>query len=343
MHTMPTAHSGNPARHHWHCQPPSAHAAPWTPSQPTHSSLARPARASSPRRRHRPSPRLRNLRPSPPAPIGRQERRLQHLSAAPSPSPMARHSSPDVPPAGRTLAATRVHSTRPPACTRPNLRLAAHHPPCLGAIPTPLRLLIRSIAPRGLHMADPIRFDVKFVPAGTGSVVWDDPHADRVIQRFMPPERQHGPMLGILHIGAVRPTPAVLRKLVVAVGEDIKVGRYGDFSFFICSEDEDTRSVIGDIAVSKNVSMFVCSSSSDLKHAEPVGALTAKDHETLRLVSEAGGTVAAADFANQVGIEKTAAGNRLVSLQKKGYLQRVERPHPAGDLFVDPRSVRMGS
>ena len=192
-------------------------------------------------------------------------------------------------------------------------------------------------------MSDPIDFAVKFVPAGTGSVVWDDPNANRVIQRFMPAGRQHGPMLGVLHIGAVRPTPAVLRDVVVTVGEDIKAGRYGDFSLFICSEDEDTRSVIGDIAASNNVSMFVCASSSDLEQAEPVGVLTAKDHETLRLVFKAGGTVTAVGLAKHVGIEKTAAGNRLVSLQKKGYLQRVERPHPAGDLFVDPRSVRMGS
>ena len=190
-------------------------------------------------------------------------------------------------------------------------------------------------------MAEEIQFDIKFVPAVTGSVVWDDPYADRLIQRFMPPDRRHGPMLGVVHIGAARPTPAVLRNMVVTIGEDVKAGRYGDFSFFICSEDEDTRSVIGDIAASKDVAVFVCSSSSELEHAEPVGLLTAKDHETLRLVSEAGGTVTAMGLANHVGIEKTAAGNRLVSLQRKGYLQRVERPHPAGDLFVDPRSVQM--
>ena len=190
-------------------------------------------------------------------------------------------------------------------------------------------------------MADEIQFDIKFVPAVTGPVVWDDPYADRLIQRFMPPDRRHGPMLGVVHIGAARPTPAVLRNMVVTIGEDVKAGRYGDFSFFICSEDEDTRSVIGDIAASKDVAVFVCSSSSELEYAEPVGLLTAKDHETLRLVSEAGGTVTAMGLANHVGIEKTAAGNRLVSLQRKGYLQRVERPHPAGDLFVDPRSVQM--
>ncbi len=63
----------------------------------------------------------------------------------------------------------------------------------------------------------------------------------------------------------------------------------------------------------------------------------------MRLVSQAGGTVTALSLAEQVNIEKTAAGNRLVSLQKKGYLQRVEQPHPAGDLFVDPRSVHLTS
>ena len=190
-------------------------------------------------------------------------------------------------------------------------------------------------------MSKAINFGVKFVPVATGPGVWDDPCADQHIQRFMPPGRRHGPMLGVLDIGPVRPTPAVLRNMVVTVGEDIKAGRYGDFSLFICSEDEDTRSVIGDIAASRNVAMFVCSSSADLEDAEPVGVLTARDHETLRLVSEGGGTVTASDLAGQTDIEQTAAGNRLVSLHKKGYLQRVERPHPAGDLFVDPRSVHV--
>ena len=188
-------------------------------------------------------------------------------------------------------------------------------------------------------MSGAIPFDVKFVPVGTGPTVWDDPHVDQLIHRFMPHDRKHGPMLGVLHMDAARPTPGVLRNLVVTVGEDVKAGRYGNFSLFICSEDEDTRSVIGDVAASRNVALFVCSSSADLKDAEPVGVLTAKDRETLHLVSQAGGTVTALSFADQVNIEKTAAGNRLVTLQKKGFLQRVEQPHPAGDLFVDPRSV----
>ena len=184
-----------------------------------------------------------------------------------------------------------------------------------------------------------IEFDVRMVPAGTGSAVWDDPHVDQLIHRFMPHDREHGPMLGVVHMGAARPTPRVLRNLVVTVGEDVRAGRYGSFSLFICSEDEDTRCVIGDVAGSRDIALFVCSSSADLKDAEPAGVFTAKDRETLRLVSQAGGTVTASSLAERVNIEKTAAGNRLVSLQRKGYLQRVEQPHPAGDLFIDPRSV----
>ena len=188
-------------------------------------------------------------------------------------------------------------------------------------------------------MSESLNFEIKYVPAGTGAGVWDHPHADQLVQRFMPPDRRHGPMLGVLQFGAVRPTPVVLRNMVVSVGEDVKAGRYGDFSLFVCSEDDDTRNVIGDIAAAQNIAMFVCASSSELANAEPVGVLTANDAETLEHVAATGGTVTALSLAAHLDIEKTAAGNRLVSLQKKGYLQRVTRPHPGGDLFVDPRSV----
>lgn len=189
---------------------------------------------------------------------------------------------------------------------------------------------------------DLIDFALKFVPAGTGPSVWDDPQPTRLIQRFMPADRSQGLNVGIVHLGAARPTAGVLREVVVTVGEDVKAGRYGACSLVITSEDPATRSVIGDIAARQCVAVFVSSSSVTLQDAEPVGDLTAKDRETLDEVLKEGGTVTATEFARRMGIEQTAAGNRLVSLHKKGYLQRLERPHPTGDLFIDPRSIRLG-
>lgn len=186
-----------------------------------------------------------------------------------------------------------------------------------------------------------ISFGIRFVPAGTGSAVWDDPHSEHMIQRFMPHNRGQEPCVGIVYLGNARPTPGVLRDVVIRVGEDAKAGRYGACSsIFICSQDEATRAVISDIAAQQNVAVFVNSSALSFQDAEPAGGLTAKDRETLDLVLKAGGTLTAMEFARRQGIEQTAAGNRLVSLHKKGYLQRVERPHPTGDLFIDPRSVR---
>lgn len=190
-------------------------------------------------------------------------------------------------------------------------------------------------------MAEPVQFEVKFVPGGTGPAVLDRPSAMNVIQNFMPPQRKHGPMVGIVHLGEALPTPSALRN-VIALGEDVRAGRYGDFSLVVSSTDEATREVISDIAKAQDVAIFVSETVMDLAHAEPVGGLTEKDKLTLDIVLRLGGTVTATELARSLGVEQTTAGNRLVSLNKKGYLQRVTRPHPVGDLFVDPRSIQLG-
>lgn len=191
-------------------------------------------------------------------------------------------------------------------------------------------------------MSEPLRFEVRFVPGGTGPAVLDHPGMGDMAHRFMPPDRRHGPMLGIVHFGAARPTPGALRD-VVSIGEEVRAGRYGEFSLIVSSSDEATRDVLGDIAKAQDVAIFITTSASDLHNAEPAGGLTEKDKITLDLVLRLGGTVTATELARDLGVEQTTAGNRLVSLHKKGYLQRVTRPHPIGDLFVDPRSVRLGT
>ena len=188
-------------------------------------------------------------------------------------------------------------------------------------------------------MTNTDRYVVRYVRVATGPVVWDDPHADQVVRRFMSLEREHPPMLVVIDLDATYPTARVLQRLVVNLGEDVMAGRYGSCSLVFCSQDEDTRNVIYDIAESQSVAIFLCSTYEDVRYADPVGDLTPSDLETLDFVFNEGGTVNAQDLANRDGIEQTTAGNRLVSLQKKGYVLRVQQPHPVGDLFIDPRSL----
>lgn len=188
-------------------------------------------------------------------------------------------------------------------------------------------------------MVAPIAFQIKFVPAGTGAGVWDDPHADKLLERFLPLQRESVPTIGILHLGDLRPTPSVLRQVIVPIGEDVRAGKYGVFSFVVSSSDDATRQVIGDIAAANALPVFITSSPSHIDLAEPAGALTLNERETLDAVFSVGGTVTAAELAKVKDVEQTTAGNRLVNLQRKGYLMRIERPHPEGDQFVDPRTV----
>ena len=75
--------------------------------------------------------------------------------------------------------------------------------------------------------------------------------------------------------------------------------------------------MIGDVAAARNVAMFVCSSSSDLEHAEPVGVLTAKDRETLHpcLAGRWDGYRVGPCRTGQY--RENGSRNRLVSLQKR--------------------------
>ena len=174
-------------------------------------------------------------------------------------------------------------------------------------------------------MSKRVRIGISYASASTG-ILWDESHAVEHIHSFIPQDRRQGPVVGILDIGESRLTPIVLDRAVLAIAEDAKVGRYGSFSLFVISKDEDTRNIIGDLAMSRNVAVFVGTSLGDLGDAEPKGLLTTNDCHTLEIVAKSGGTVTAVEFADSVAIENNAAGNRLSSLHKKGYLQRVARP-----------------
>jgi hypothetical protein len=160
------------------------------------------------------------------------------------------------------------------------------------------------------------------------------------MRSYFPSVRHKVPSLGILDLGNIRPTPPVLRDLIVGVGEDVRDGRYGNFTVIVAAANDATRDMVTWIAEANDLPLFVSRSPVELETAEPVGSITRNEQDTLRVLLLSGGTLSAADLAARLEIEETAAGNRLVNLHKKGYVQRIAQAHPKGDLFADARSVR---
>ena len=123
-----------------------------------------------------------------------------------------------------------------------------------------------------------VHFEVRFVNAGTGSAVWDDPDTtgswNRVIQRVMPQDRRHGPMIGILDLAKLRPTPVVIRDVIVSIGEDVRAGRYGNFTFVVSSEDDASQP---QPSVQSSVPAWVARSVSAIGAILPVGLFADSD------------------------------------------------------------------
>ena len=69
----------------------------------------------------------------------------------------------------------------------------------------------------------------------------------------------------------------------------------------------------------------------------PAGDLTRADFETLEELGSSGSVTTVSSLAGAFGLQPTAANNRLVNVERKGFVLRVRRGRDEGDLFVDPR------
>jgi predicted ArsR family transcriptional regulator len=98
------------------------------------------------------------------------------------------------------------------------------------------------------------------------------------------------------------------------------------------------------LATTNSLPIYVTSSTAHLEvaEAEPASQLTATERQTLAAVSALGGRVRAAELAERLHLQHTAAVNRLASLAAKGYLYRQSQPGRSGDVFVDPRHPSVG-
>lgn len=147
------------------------------------------------------------------------------------------------------------------------------------------------------------------------------------------------PMTYVVDLDGVHPTIEVLQEAIVPWAKAVKRGEFGKSSIVVSTRNEALRAQIESIAVQLQLPLFVAISTTPFDVAEAKAAipLSASEDETLFSVAGLGGSADAAELANQLKLRHTAATNRLVALEEKGYLHRQKRPGRQGDLYVDPR------
>jgi hypothetical protein len=138
------------------------------------------------------------------------------------------------------------------------------------------------------------------------------------------------------------PTPSVLLELVIPLAQAARSGQYGPLALVVCTPDEAVRTMLRALAQTHDLALFVARSPEELEFAEPIGALTPGEHETLNIVHSLGGRTTVSRFASAAGLEANAATNRLVNVYQKGFVQKVDRPRREGQLFLDPRAAVPG-
>lgn len=170
----------------------------------------------------------------------------------------------------------------------------------------------------------------------------DPAQAVHVLEGMQPETGTPGPHLAILDLSGKLLSPASLRELIVSVGRRIKGGVYGDMKLVIVSSDQAVIEQASLLAREHQLPIFLARSREPaaIEEALPAGDLTEADRETLGYLRRLGGLATVSRFAEEMELEPSAATNRLVNVDRKGYLYRLKRGRKLGDLWIDPRTRR---
>ncbi len=166
--------------------------------------------------------------------------------------------------------------------------------------------------------------------------------AIHVLKELVPETGQPGPHLAILDLSGKMLSPASLRELIVPLGQQIRGGTYGELKLVVVASDPAVLEQIGLLAREHSLPLFLATSRdpAEVEEATPVGDLTPAEFETLDQLHGLGGVATVSGLAEAMDLEPSATNNRLVNVERKGYLHRIKRGRQQGDLFVDPRTRR---
>jgi DNA-binding Lrp family transcriptional regulator len=116
----------------------------------------------------------------------------------------------------------------------------------------------------------------------------------------------------------------------------IPSGALGDLSYVIVAANSDITNTLRIVARDKGAPIWISKSWSSYFDAEPAGPLTEAERDALEVLRRRNGEATAAQLADDLKIEAAAAGNRLVGLERKGFVFRQKRSKRDGDLFLVP-------
>jgi hypothetical protein len=167
---------------------------------------------------------------------------------------------------------------------------------------------------------------------------FDQPRAEEFRKTAFPLTAAQSPTVFVLDLNDVYPWANVLDTYLVTLAREVREGFHGQVSLVVKTMNTVLRQQVEMLAHINNVPLFLAAVTAPLEISEskPVG-LAPSDRQTIDVVGDLGGRVTAAVVAERLGLQHTAALNRLNGLVLKGYLHRLRRPGRTADLFVDPR------
>ena len=147
------------------------------------------------------------------------------------------------------------------------------------------------------------------------------------------------PQVLVLDLAGITLTPSTLQELILPLAQRIRGGEYGTVRLVISTADAGVADCLRYMAQVHRLPLYLCPSPFDLGEAAPIGSLTKTESSTLDTIIMLGGQVTASRLAETEGIKPSAAINRLVNLDREGYLVRQLRGRREGDVYIEPRSA----
>ena len=147
------------------------------------------------------------------------------------------------------------------------------------------------------------------------------------------------PQVFVLDLAGIALTPLALRELILPLAQRIRGGEYGVVRLVICTTDPGVADFIRYMAQVHQLPLYLSHSPSELREGVPIGDLTQTESSTLDTIIMLGGQVTASKLAASEEIGHSAATNRLVNLDREGYLFRQSRSRREGDIYIEPRSA----